>query len=159
MSKEPSKLDRQREMRERQHDARLAQMAQVKEDARRIREGPAPAKPKPLGTVRAPAPTHDQRGKPLDIDEVKAVSAKALAQAPKKKAPDPAVVEVAKQIDQQKAAKAAKQANREGKKPAMAWLDADTAKALKIAAAKHEVTQETIVAEGIAVMLEGKYKV
>lgn len=118
-------------------------------------------KPKPLGTVRALMPTHDQRGRQLTADVVKAVSAKALEQSPKalpKRTPDPAVAAVAEQIAQKKAAKAAKQASREGKRPAMAWLDPPTAKLLKMAAAKHEVTQEQIIAEGVAYMLGDKYK-
>lgn len=83
----------------------------------------------------------------------------APAFAPKKKSSDPAVAAVADEIAKKKAAKAERQATREGKKPAMAWLDPETAKTLKMAAAKHGVTQEAIVAEGIAHMLEGKYKV
>ena len=77
----------------------------------------------------------------------------------RKRRTDPVVQDAAEQAAQKKAAKVARQANREGKKPAMAWLDDETATALKIAAAKHKTTQEAIVAEGIAVMLGGKYKI
>jgi hypothetical protein len=142
MSKEPSKSDRQREMRERQYEERMA------------RSRPSAPEPKIASReFERPKPTSR-----LTADHIVSTAAKALEQAPKKKAPDPAVKDVVEQIEKQKEAKAAKQPNREGKKPAMAWLDPAVAKALKIAAAKHEVTQETIVAEGIAAMLSGKYK-
>ena len=49
-------------------------------------------------------------------------------------------------------------ASREGKKIVSAWIDLPVALDLKVAAAKHKTTIETIVAEGIVAMLKGKFK-
>lgn len=49
--------------------------------------------------------------------------------------------------------------SRAGKKAATIWLTPDEMKRLQRAALDHEVPQERILAEGLAVMLGGKYKI
>lgn len=94
------------------------------------------------------------RAEEARIAEIKAVSAQALKQAPAKK--KAAIVrEVEKQVERVKAARAP---SREGKKPVTIWLDQADGRALKMAAAKHGLAQEAIVAEGLTEMLKGKYK-
>lgn len=51
-----------------------------------------------------------------------------------------------------------KQASRDGKRSLTIWLDADLARNLKIAAARHDKTQEAIVTEGVKAMLKQRYK-
>lgn len=56
-------------------------------------------------------------------------------------------------------AKTARPQSRAGKKAATVWLEPDEMKRLQRAALDHEVPQERILAEGLAVMLGGKYKI
>jgi hypothetical protein len=84
MSKEPSKLELQRAMAERRHEERMARSrAQAPEAKIAPREFD---RPKPTGR--------------LDAAEVKTVSAKALAQAPKKRTPEAKVKAVVDRIEE-----------------------------------------------------------
>jgi hypothetical protein len=89
-----------------------------------------------------------KKRRPLASEEVKRVAATALKQAPVR---DKTPADLQAEVDQ-----VAAKGRPDGKKSI--WVSGKQAHMLKVAAAKHEVTQETIVAEGIAVMLEGKYK-
>jgi len=126
--------------------------------------------------VKGPAPR---------ADEIKAVAAAALAHG--KPSPPPTAEEIAAiphapisltlerevAMPKRRAAKASelqakvegvkaktpRPLSRAGKKAATIWLTPDEMKRLQRAALDHEVPQERILAEGLAVMLDGKYKI
>ena len=117
----------------RRHNCRPLDASAVAKIASREFERPKP-------TSRLPEPRH------ISTEKVRTVSAKALAQKPARAA-----------ALQAEADKVAAKGRADGKKSV--WVSGEQAKLLKMAAAKHETTQEAIVAEGIAVMLGGKYKI
>jgi hypothetical protein len=120
------------------------------------------ARPQPKPSARqadvsASAEVEKRADKIAAVTKKPAVARRAPA-SPEK--PTPAEIQAAvDEIGAKAAAPAHKAtATREGKKSFTVWLDEDMAQKLKIAAAKHKKTQEAIVAEGIDIMLNARYR-
>jgi hypothetical protein len=149
MSKEPSKSDQARALRERRYDQQMARQSAAK----KMRPKPLPKAVEivetPIGTViHETAPVPDEvidrlvRERPRPSPEgrkAKAATLQAMAEGVKVKAP--------------------RSQSRAGKKAATIWLMPEEMKRLQRASLNYEVPQERILAEGLALMLGDKYKV
>jgi len=137
MSKDTSKLDQRRALGERKAAEREARLAA--RPARFESEGEWVDEAAPI---------------PGEVFIPKRSPAAPVKKLPAKKHPDPAVAAVARQIEEKKAQRDAKQSPRAGKRQIAVWLDEQLVKDLKHRSVELDETIEAIVTRGIELALD-----